>query len=137
MQNAYSVLARESEDMLELCRHEGIAWVPFFPLGSGFPDLPKVVDQAEVVAAATRLGLTAAQVGLAWLLQHAPNTLLIPGTTSTDHLAENVAVAALRLDAAAVSELDGLYDARFADAAWSEARQEAPPSGAAARVAAS
>ncbi|MFC8732324.1 aldo/keto reductase [Luteimicrobium sp. NPDC057192] len=123
VQNGYNVLARESEPMLDLARREGIAWVPFFPLGSGFADLPKVVEQPEVTAAATRLGATPAQVGLAWLLHHAPNTLLIPGTRSSVHLAENLAAADLALDDLALRELDGLYDARFGDAAWSRERR--------------
>ncbi|MGC5167260.1 aldo/keto reductase [Luteimicrobium sp. DT211] len=130
VQNAYSVLARESEDMLELCGREGVAWVPFFPLGSGFADLPQVTGQPEVTAVAARLGVTPGQVGLAWLLQHAPHVLLIPGTSSRAHLAENVAVAGLRLDDDAVTELDGLYDARFSGAAWSRAQREGSPSSA-------
>jgi aryl-alcohol dehydrogenase-like predicted oxidoreductase len=124
VQNGYNVLARESEPMLDLARREGIAWVPFFPLGSGFADLPKVVDQPEVIAAATRLGATPAPIGLAWLLHHAPNTLLIPGTTSSAHLAENLAAADVVLDDLALGELDALYAARFGDAAWSRARRE-------------
>jgi len=130
VQNAYNVLARESESLLELCRAEGIAWVPFFPLGSGFADLPKVVDLPEVVAAAARLGVTPAQVGLAWLLQHAPNTLLIPGTTSSSHLAENLAAGAVVLDEEAVRDLDAVHDARFAGEAW--ARSRTTPEGDAA-----
>jgi aryl-alcohol dehydrogenase-like predicted oxidoreductase len=126
VQNAYSVLARESEDMLELCRREDVAWVPFFPLGSGFPGFPKVVDLPAVAAAAERLGATPAQVGLAWLLQHAPNTLLIPGTTSSAHLAENLAAGAVVLDEEAVRELDAVYDARFAGAGWARSRLGAP-----------
>jgi aryl-alcohol dehydrogenase-like predicted oxidoreductase len=116
VQNAYGLVARQFEDMLELCAAEGLAWVPFFPLGSGFPGVPKVAEQPEVVAAAGRLGATPAQVGLAWLLRHAPNTLLIPGTGSAAHLAENLAVGDIELDDATTAELDGIWAARFADA---------------------
>jgi aryl-alcohol dehydrogenase-like predicted oxidoreductase len=114
VQNAYGLIARQFEDMLSLCAVEGIAWVPFFPLGSAFAHLPKVADQPEVQAAAARLGVTAAQIGLAWLLQHAPNALLIPGTASPEHLRENVAVADIRLDDPAMEALDALWSARFA-----------------------
>jgi len=116
VQNAYGIVARRFEPMLELCIAEGIAWVPFFPLGSGFPGIPKATEQPEVIAAAERLGATPAQVGLAWLLGHAPNALLIPGTSSAVHLAENVAVGAIALDASTTAELDGIWEARFAGA---------------------
>jgi aryl-alcohol dehydrogenase-like predicted oxidoreductase len=108
VQNAYSVLDRSSEPLLELCREHEIAWVPFFPLGSAFPWLPKVSEHPAVVVAAQALGATPAQVGLAWLLGHDPRVLLIPGTSSLEHLAENVAAGAVRLDAATVAVLDGL-----------------------------
>ena len=116
VQNAYGIVARRFEPMLELCTAEGIAWVPFFPLGSGFPGIPKATEQPEVIAAAERLGTTPAQVGLAWLLGHASNALLIPGTSSAEHLAENVAVGAIALDASTTAELDGIWEARFAGA---------------------
>lgn len=114
VQNAYGIVARRFEPMLELCIAEGIAWAPFFPLGSGFPGIPKATEQPEVIAAAERLGATPAQIGLAWLLGHAPNALLIPGTSSAEHLAENVAVRAIALDASTTTELDGIWEARFA-----------------------
>jgi aryl-alcohol dehydrogenase-like predicted oxidoreductase len=113
VQNAYGLVARQFEDMLALCTAEGIAWAPFFPLGSAFPGLLKVAEQPEVVAAATRLGVTPSQIGLAWLLQYAPNTLLIPGTGSVEHLAENVAVGAIEFDAATTAEIDNIWAARF------------------------
>lgn len=122
VQNAYSLVARQFEDMLELCAAEGIAWVPFIPLGSGFPGLPKVVEQPEVVAAARRLDATPAQVGLAWLLRRGANTLLIPGTGSATHLVENLAAGDVVLDDATTAELDGIWAARFADAAEPEPR---------------
>ncbi|SEP72478.1 aldo/keto reductase [Microlunatus flavus] len=115
VQNAYGLVARQFETMLDLCVAAGVAWVPYFPLGSGFPGMPKVAEQPEVVAAASRLGVTPAQVGLAWLLGHAPNTLLIPGTASVEHLEENLEVGSIELDAATSAELDAVWGARFAD----------------------
>jgi len=108
VQNAYSLLARDFEDMLDLCVAEGVAWVPFFPLGSAFPQMPKVADQPVVQRIATEVGATPAQVGLAWLLAHAPNTLLIAGTASISHLEENVAVGELRLTSEQIAELDAV-----------------------------
>jgi aryl-alcohol dehydrogenase-like predicted oxidoreductase len=112
VQNAYSVLDRSSEPLLDLCREHGIAWVPFFPLGSAFPGVPKVTEQPAVVAAAAALGVTPAQVGLAWLLAHDPHILLIPGTSSLDHLAENVATGEVRLSPETVAVLDALAGQR-------------------------
>ncbi|MFJ8930084.1 aldo/keto reductase [Streptomyces sp. NPDC102364] len=108
VQNAYSLVARGDEEMLRLCLAEDIAWVPYFPLGSAFPGMPKVTDEPAVTAAAEKLGASPAQVGLAWLLHHAPNVLLIPGTANADHLAANVAAGALALDAATLAELDAV-----------------------------
>lgn len=108
VQNAYSLLDRSAEPLLGLCREHGVAWVPFFPLGSAFPGIPKVSDHPAVVAAAAALGATPAQVGLAWLLAHDPGILLIPGTSSPAHLAENVAAGDVHLDPATIAELDGL-----------------------------
>jgi aryl-alcohol dehydrogenase-like predicted oxidoreductase len=105
VQNSYSLVSRENEDMLELCRAEGIAWVPFFPLGGTFSDHPKVAEQPAVRAAAERLGATPQQVGLAWILHRAPNTLLIPGTADPAHLEANVAAGSLTLDAEALAAL--------------------------------
>jgi aryl-alcohol dehydrogenase-like predicted oxidoreductase len=106
VQNAYSLLDRSAEPLLDLCGHEGIAWVPFFPLGSAFPGRPKVTGQPAVLAAARALGVTPSQVGLGWLLQHAPNILLISGTSSIDHLRENVAAAAIDLPAEMIAHLE-------------------------------
>ncbi len=106
VQNAYSLVDRSDEPMLELCAAEGIAWVPYFPLGSAFPGLPKVTDEPDVQAIAATLGVTPSQVGLGWLLQHSPDTLLIPGTASIDHLDANVAVGGVHLDAAMTDQLD-------------------------------
>ncbi len=106
VQNAYSLLDRTHEDVLLRCEAEGIAFVPFFPLGSAFPGMPKVTENAAVVELADLLGATEAQVGLAWLLHHAANILLIPGTSSVEHLEENMAAARLPLTEDQVSELE-------------------------------
>ncbi|OBH41702.1 aldo/keto reductase [Mycobacterium intracellulare] len=106
VQNAYSLLDRSQEATLQLCKAEGIAWVPYFPLGSAFPGFPKVGDDPVVAAIAGELGVTGAQVGLAWILAHAPNTLLIPGTRSVAHLEENLRAADVSLDAGALARLD-------------------------------
>jgi aryl-alcohol dehydrogenase-like predicted oxidoreductase len=108
VQNPYSVLDRSGEPLLGLCREQDVAWVPFFPLGSAFPGVAKVTEHPAVVAAATALAATPAQVGLAWLLAHAPNILLIPGTSSLGHLAENMAAAEVHLDPATMNVLDSL-----------------------------
>ncbi|GAA2382775.1 aldo/keto reductase [Dactylosporangium salmoneum] len=108
VQNAYSLLARDDEDVLDVCRTEHIAWVPFYPLGSAFADMPKVADEPVVRAAALALNATPAQVGLAWLLRHAPNILLIPGTADTEHLAANLAAGAVELDDATLAALDAV-----------------------------
>jgi pyridoxine 4-dehydrogenase len=105
VQNAYSLVSREDEDMLEFCAAEGIAWVPYFPLGGAYPGLPKVTDEPVVRAVAQSLGRTPLQVGLAWLLHHAPNVLLIPGTADLAHLEANVAAGAITLDDAMLAEL--------------------------------
>lgn len=115
VQNAYSVLDRSGEALLDLCGERAVAWVPFFPLGSAFPWLPKVTEHPTVVAAATSLGVTPAQVGLAWLLGHAPHVLLIPGTASLEHLEDNVAAGQVRLDTETVAVLDGLAGEREDD----------------------
>ncbi|HEX3829107.1 MAG TPA: aldo/keto reductase [Sporichthyaceae bacterium] len=108
VQNSYSLVSRGDEEMLRLCVDEQIAWVPFFPLGSAFPGMPKVTDDPAVTAAARSLGGTPAQVGLAWLLRHAPNVLLIPGTANPDHLDANVAAATITLDEATMAALDAV-----------------------------
>jgi pyridoxine 4-dehydrogenase len=82
--------------------------VPFFPLGSAFSGFPNVADNAVVRKIADEIGGTPAQVGLAWLLAHAPNTLLIPGTRSIAHLEENVGAANVALSADAVARLDAV-----------------------------
>lgn len=108
VQNAYSVLDRSDEALLELCREHGLAWVPYFPLGSAFVGSARVTEHPAVVAAAATLGATPAQVGLAWLLAHDAHVLLIPGTSSVVHLAENMATANVHLDPETMQVLDGL-----------------------------
>jgi pyridoxine 4-dehydrogenase len=109
VQNAYSVLDRAAEPVLTLCREHGIAWTPFFPLGSsGFANTPKVTDNPTVQAIAADLGATPAQVGLAWQLAHYDNTLLIPGTANPAHLTENLAAGALNLPDDSRTALDHL-----------------------------
>jgi pyridoxine 4-dehydrogenase len=105
VQNLYNMLDRSAEPLLAACHEHGVAFVPFFPLGSAFPGAPKVTEQAAVQAAATALGRTPAQIGLAWLLAHDQNILLIPGTSSVTHLAENVAAADVHLDPATMAAL--------------------------------
>ncbi|QFZ24260.1 aldo/keto reductase [Saccharothrix syringae] len=108
VQNAYSLVSRDDEDLLRLCLAEGIAWVPYFPLGGTFPGLPKVTDEPAVRAVAESLGVTPAQVGLAWLLHHAPNVLLIPGTADAAHLEANMAVGGITFDAGTLATLDAV-----------------------------
>lgn len=108
VQNAYSLVSRDDEDMLQLCAAEGIAWVPFFPLGGAFPGLPKVTEEPVVHAVAESLGVAPSQVGLAWLLHHAPNVLLIPGTADAAHLEANLAAGKITFDAATLATLDAI-----------------------------
>ncbi|WP_345499682.1 aldo/keto reductase [Nocardia callitridis] len=108
VQNAYSLLAREDEEMLTLCTAENIAWVPFFPLGGAYPGLPKVTDEPAVRAAADAATATPSQIGLAWLLHHAPNILLIPGTANPDHLDQNVAAGNITLPPETLATLDAI-----------------------------
>ncbi len=106
VQNAFSLLDQTDADVLDLCAAHGIAYVPYFPLGSAFPNLPKVTDNPTVRAVAQRLDVTPAQVGLAWLLAHRDNILLIPGTSRVAHLEENMAVGDVMLSAEDVAELE-------------------------------
>jgi aryl-alcohol dehydrogenase-like predicted oxidoreductase len=108
VQNSYSVLERSAEPVLALCREHGIAWVPFFPLGSGSPNRPRASGNPAITGIADRIGATPAQVALAWLLASYDNTLLIPGTADPAHLAENIAAGGLRLSPAAMTTLGQL-----------------------------
>ena len=103
VQNFYNVAHREDDALVDSLAAQGIAYVPYFPLG-GFT--PLQADALDTVA--VRLGARPLAVALAWLLQRSPNILLIPGTSSVAHLRENVSGAGLALDGAAVAELDGI-----------------------------
>jgi aryl-alcohol dehydrogenase-like predicted oxidoreductase len=103
VQNLYNVAARQDDALVDQCAAERIAYAPFFPLGGFTPFQSRVL--ADVAA---RLGASAHQVALAWLLQRSPTIVLIPGTSSVAHLRENVAAADLVLPADAVAELDSI-----------------------------
>ncbi|MCV7401633.1 oxidoreductase [Mycobacterium fragae] len=98
VQNAFNLANRSSAPVLEECSARGIAFVPFFPLGSAFIKPNPVLGNESVQQAAERLGCTPVQIALAWTLGVAPNVLLIPGTSSVRHLEENLAVASIELD---------------------------------------
>lgn len=108
VQNAYSLLDRSSEPLLDLCKEHNLAWVPYFPLGSAFPGIAKVTEHPAVIEAATALGASPGQVGLAWLLAHDHHVLVIPGTSSLAHLTDNIATARVHLDADTMAVLDAL-----------------------------
>jgi pyridoxine 4-dehydrogenase len=101
VQNPMNLADRHSLPVLEECAARGIAFVPFFPLGSAFAHGNPVLRSPQVASTAARLGRTPAQIALAWLLGFRPNILLIPGTSSLSHLEENMAVQDIELDAAA------------------------------------
>ena len=103
VQNSYNVAHREDDAFVESCSAQGIAFVPFFPLG-GFRKL----QAEELEQVAVELGATPMQVALAWLLHRSPNILLIPGTKSVSHLKENLAAAELQLSPKALGVLDGI-----------------------------
>jgi aryl-alcohol dehydrogenase-like predicted oxidoreductase len=105
VQNQLNVVDRASMPVLEECYARGIAFVPFFPLGSAFGRNNPVLGSQQVVQTAQRLGHTPAQVALAWMLSLRPNVLLIPGTSSVRHLEENLAVSGIELDQQAQDEL--------------------------------
>ena len=98
VQNPLNLADRASMPVLEECSARGIAFVPFFPLGSGFGQVNPVVNDEHLLSTASRLGHTPAQIALAWLLGLASNVLLIPGTSSVRHLEQNVAAADIKLD---------------------------------------
>lgn len=98
VQNPLNLADRASMPVLQECAARGIAFVPFFPLGSAFARGSPVLGDERVRSVAARLGRTPAQVALAWLLDLAPNVLLIPGTSSAGHLEENLAAADTVLD---------------------------------------
>jgi len=101
VQNMYNLAYRHDDELIDMLADEGIAYVPFFPLG-GFSPL----QSSALSTVAARLDATPMAVALAWLLQRSPNILLIPGTSSTEHLRENVAGARLSLSAEELAELN-------------------------------
>lgn len=101
VQNMYNLAHRHDDELIDALAVDGIAYVPFFPLG-GFSPL----QSAELSAVAARLSATPMSVALAWLLHRSPNILLIPGTSSVAHLRENLAGAGLQLTSADLAELD-------------------------------
>lgn len=103
VQNFYNLVHRSDDELIDALNGEGIAYVPYFPLG-GFTPL----QSGTLDAIAQRLDATVMAVALAWLLQRWPNILLIPGTSSVAHLRENVAGAALELPGDALAELDAV-----------------------------
>ena len=103
VQNAYNIVQRGDDALIDELAADGIAYVPFFPLGGFSPLQSAVLDSV-----AEELHATPMQTALAWLLQRAPNVLLIPGTSSLAHLHENLAAADLVLPAAAVAKLDAI-----------------------------
>lgn len=103
VQNQYNLAHRGDDALIEMLASEGVAYVPFFPLG-GFNPL----QSSALSHVAERLSATPMQVALAWLLQRAPNILLIPGTSSVAHLHENLAAASLTLPEEAVTELNAI-----------------------------
>lgn len=107
VQNPYSPVARDDEDLLKLRAAEQIAWMPYFPLGGAVPGTAKVTDEPAVLAA-ERLGRTLVQVALAWLLHHSAQTLLIPGTAAVSHLEANLEAGAITLDEEILAALDAI-----------------------------
>jgi aryl-alcohol dehydrogenase-like predicted oxidoreductase len=103
VQNNYNLAHRRDDGLIDTLSGQGVAYVPFFPLG-GFTPL----QSSTLSDVAGRLGATPMQVALAWLLHRSPNILLIPGTSSAVHLRENLAAGQLSLSAQVLAELDGV-----------------------------
>ncbi|MGI5241100.1 aldo/keto reductase family oxidoreductase [Dactylosporangium sp. CA-139066] len=103
VQNMYNIARRGDDDLVDLTARQGIAYVPYFPLG-GFSPL----QSDELQDAARRLASTPLSLALAWLLHRSPNMLIIAGTSSVEHLRENAAGAALQLPPDALAELDAI-----------------------------
>lgn len=103
VQNLYNVAQRSDDAFINGLEKQGIAYVPFFPLG-GFTPL----QSSELDAAAASIGSTPMQLALAWLLQRSPNVLLIPGTSSIQHLRENLKAATLHVPREVIVNLDSI-----------------------------
>src|SRR5208283_431993 len=108
-QNNYNVSQRHDDALIDDLARQGIAYVPFFPLG-GFSPL----QSSTLSSVAGRFGATPMQVALAWLLHRSPNILLIPGTSSVAHLRENLAAGQLTLSPEILAELDAIAAAPMA-----------------------
>ncbi|MGA8230897.1 MAG: aldo/keto reductase family oxidoreductase [Candidatus Acidiferrales bacterium] len=111
VQNFYNVANRSDDGWIDDLAKQGIAYVPFFPLGGFTPLQSSVLD-----AATASLQVTPMQAALAWLLQRSPNILLIPGTSSINHLRENLAAAALELPSDVIAELNAIAESVRAEA---------------------
>jgi aryl-alcohol dehydrogenase-like predicted oxidoreductase len=109
VQNNYNLAHRDDDALIDALAGQGIAYVPFFPLG-GFSPL----QSSTLSSVADRLGTTPMQVALAWLLHRSPNILLIPGTASVVHLRENLAAGQLNLSSQNLAELDGIASTQVA-----------------------
>ena len=103
VQNYYNVVHRDDDALIDQLAADGIAYVPFFPLGGFTP-----IQSTSLSALAQRIGVTAMQLALAWLLHRSPNILLIPGTSSLGHLRENLAAADIALSDAVLAELGAI-----------------------------
>jgi pyridoxine 4-dehydrogenase len=103
IQNLYNLAHRHDDRFIENLAGQGIAYVPFFPLG-GFTPL----QSATLDTVAASLKATPMQVALAWLLQRSPNILLIPGTSSVEHLRENLSAATLQLPPETIADLNSI-----------------------------
>jgi aryl-alcohol dehydrogenase-like predicted oxidoreductase len=103
VQNAYNLVQRSDDAVIDTLAADGIAYVPFFPLGGFLP-----LQSAALDAMAARLGVAPMQLALAWLLHRAPNVLLIPGTSSRLHLRQNLAAAAIALGPDDLAALDAI-----------------------------
>ena len=109
VQNAYSVVNRADDPIVELCREHAIAFVPFFPLGSAFTGGPKrLAADPAIAGVAAKHDATPSQVALAWLLARYERMLLIPGTSSVAHLEENLAAGDVELDAEDLEALESV-----------------------------
>ena len=107
IQNFYNVANRSDDAFIDALAPQGIAYVPFFPLGGFTPLQSSVLDQV-----AASLQASPMQVALAWLLQRSPNILLIPGTSSLNHLRDNLSAAALELPSDLIAELNAIAKTR-------------------------
>ena len=109
VQNWFNLADQRAPEVLDECEQRGIAFAPFFPLGYPRRALEQTLGNPVLTSVAARLGATPAQIALAWLLDRAPNILLIPGTRTRTHLSENLGAASVAFDAEARAELDKAF----------------------------